>query len=95
MGKIILATVFALVSFGSLSSLTRDAMADGAPVVRYSKKIRHICLGPHCGPYAPCGVRCRIVCPDPYYCYPLYGAYGPYGGIAFWGAYTYAGWGYR
>jgi hypothetical protein len=29
-------------------------------------------------------------CPDGYSCYPLYGAYGPYGGKAFWGAYT--GW---
>jgi hypothetical protein len=69
-------------------------MAD-QPVVRHSKKIRHICLGPHCGPYGSCGVRCRIVCPDRYSCYPLYGAYGPYGGIAFWGAYSYTGWAYR
>jgi hypothetical protein len=94
MRKIILAmaAVFALVSSGSL---TPDARADEAPLVRHSKKIRHTCLGPYCGPYAPCGVRCRIVCPDPYYCYPLYGAYGPYGGMAFWGAYTYTGWGYR
>lgn len=30
-----------------------------------------------------------------YYCYPLYGAYGPYGGTSYWGAYTEAGWGYR
>ena len=29
-------------------------------------------------------------CPDGYSCYPLYGAYGPYGGRAYWGAYT--GW---
>lgn len=29
-------------------------------------------------------------CPGGYSCYPLYGAYGPYGGVAFWGAYT--GW---
>ena len=29
-------------------------------------------------------------CPDGYSCYPLYGAYGPYGGKAYWGAYT--GW---
>ena len=89
---IAMAAVFALVPSGSLMP---DAMADEGPVVHHSKKIRHICLGPHCGPYAPCGVRCRIVCPDPYYCPPLYGAYGPYGGIAFWGAYTYTGWGYR
>jgi hypothetical protein len=30
-----------------------------------------------------------------YYCYPLYGAYGPFGGTAYWGAYTDAGWDYR
>jgi hypothetical protein len=49
MRKIILAmaAVFALVSSGSL---TPDAMADEAPVVRHSKKIPHICPGPHCGP---------------------------------------------
>ena len=82
------ATVSALVSTGSLMP---EATADEAPVVHHSNKMRHICRGPNCGPYAPCGVRCRIVCPDRYYCYPLYGAYGPYGGTAFWGAYTYTG----
>jgi len=58
------ATVSALVSTGSL---TPEATADEAPVVRHSNKLRHICRGPHCGPYAPCGVRCRVVCPDRYY----------------------------
>jgi len=38
---------------------------------------------------------CRRVCPGRYSCSPLYGAYGPFGGTAFWGAYTGAGWGYR
>jgi hypothetical protein len=28
-------------------------------------------------------------CPDRVSCYPLYGAYGPYGGVAYWGAYSY------
>jgi hypothetical protein len=27
-------------------------------------------------------------CPDRYSCFSLYGAYGPYGGPAYWGAYT-------
>jgi len=31
-----------------------------------------------------------VGCPDGYSCYPLYGAYGPYGGKAYWAAYT--GW---
>lgn len=44
-----------------------------------------------------CGWRhhCRPVCPDGYSCSPLYGAYGPYGGVAYWDAYTGGGWGYR
>jgi hypothetical protein len=38
---------------------------------------------------------CRPICPDRYSCAPLYGAYGPYGGEGYWGAYTYVGWGLR
>jgi hypothetical protein len=34
--------------------------------------------------------RYYVGCPDGYSCYPLYGAYGPYGGKAYWAAYT--GW---
>lgn len=47
-----------------------------------------------CGP-AGCQVRrvCTRPCPDGYSCYPLYGAYGPYGGLAYWGSYTDVGWG--
>jgi len=33
-------------------------------------------------------------CPDRYSCSSLYGAYGPYGGAAYWSRYTYGGWGY-
>jgi hypothetical protein len=36
---------------------------------------------------------CWRNCPDGISCYPLYGAYGPYGGIGYWGAYTSTGWG--
>ena len=92
MRKIVLATA---AIFAVSSGLTPRVMASEAPIVRYSRNIRHICHGPHCGPHTPCGVRCRVVCPDRYSCYPLYGAYGPYGGMGFWGAYTYSGWGYR
>jgi hypothetical protein len=35
---------------------------------------------------------CSRACPDGYSCAPLYGAYGPYGGKAYWGAYTDSGW---
>jgi len=92
MRKIVLTTA---AIFAVSSGLAPRVMAGEAPIVRYSRNIRHICPGPHCGPYTPCGVRCHVVCPDRYSCYPLYGAYGPYGGIGFWGAYTYSGWGYR
>jgi hypothetical protein len=30
----------------------------------------------------------HLGCPDGYSCYPLYGAYGPYGGPAYWAAYS-------
>jgi hypothetical protein len=45
----------------------------------------------------PSGCRWhRRRCPDQLSCYPLYGAYGPYGGEAYWGAYAYAhGYDYR
>lgn len=38
---------------------------------------------------------CLRVCPGGYSCAPLYGAYGPYGGREYWGAYTFTGWGHR
>jgi hypothetical protein len=37
---------------------------------------------------------CAPVCPDGSSCTPLYGAYGPYGGEGYWGAYTDSGWRY-
>lgn len=47
-----------------------------------------------CGPDG-CRSRrvCGSPCPDGYSCYSLYGAYPPYGGTLYWGAYTDAGWG--
>jgi hypothetical protein len=43
-----------------------------------------------------CGWRrsCAPAC-DRYSCSALYGAFGPYGGAAYWSAYTYGGWSYR
>jgi hypothetical protein len=35
---------------------------------------------------------CPRECPDRYSCSSLYGAYGPYGGVAYWTAYTAPGW---
>jgi hypothetical protein len=55
---------------------------------------------PQCRGVGPCSPGClwhgcRPICPEGYSCYPLYGAYGPYGGIAYWDAYTGGGWEYR
>lgn len=33
-------------------------------------------------------------CPDRWSCASLYGAYGPWGGAAYWTRYTYGGWAY-
>ena len=68
--------------------------AEASPIVP-KKAVRKVCTGPHCGPYAPCEGRCRVMCPDGYSCGSLYGAYGPYGGAAYWGGYTLSGWGWR
>jgi hypothetical protein len=35
---------------------------------------------------------CTRPCPDGYSCSALYGAYGPYGGVSYWGGYTDSGW---
>jgi hypothetical protein len=83
-------TLAAMLALGSSGCLTQGALADEPPPVRHAKKA---CQGPHCGPYKPCGARCRVVCTDRYSCAPLYGAYGPYGGVGYWGGFTYAGWG--
>jgi hypothetical protein len=45
-----------------------------------------ICPGDLCGWKKVCF---RGGCPDRYSCAPLYGAYGPYGGAGYWGAYAY------
>jgi hypothetical protein len=49
-----------------------------------------------CGPSGCRRHRIAYRCPD-LSCYPLYGAYGPYGGAAYWGAYSWGAlsYGYR
>ena len=42
-----------------------------------------------CGPYGCEWRRRHYRCPDRLYCYPLYGAYGPYGGVGYWSTYSY------
>ena len=68
---------------------TQDALADGTAATRKIKKVRHVAPAVRCD---RCGVP--ITCPDAL-CASLYGAYGPYGGPAYWSRYTFDGWGYR
>jgi hypothetical protein len=82
------ATIFAVIS---CDCLTHETSADGMTAARHSKKARHV----HGCAQTGCVVHRRFRCPEYYPCHPLYGAYGPYGGQVFWGAYTEAGWGRR
>jgi hypothetical protein len=65
-----------------------------APAVHQGKSVRYVCHD-FSGSYAPCRGGCGVVCRGGYIFHPLYGAYGPYGGVGYWGAYTFSGWGYR
>jgi hypothetical protein len=76
-GKVICGAVAALAVFISMSG---DASADGM-------KVKH-----SAGKAVASASVMRPACPDPYSCSPLYGAYGPYGGAAYWTRYTYSGW---
>jgi hypothetical protein len=67
--------------------LSGDAVADGMMLKRHA---RQAAMYPSACRYG-CAVR-RPVCSDPYSCNSLYGAYGPYGGRAYWTRYTWAGW---
>jgi hypothetical protein len=65
------------IGFLALSGLATPnfAAATDLSVVRHS---RHVVAQ-----YRP------MACPDGYGCYPLYGAYGPYGGTAYWTSFSY------
>lgn len=63
-----------------LFSLSDNAFADGVNVKHRARTV------------VSQSTVVRPACPDPYSCAPLYGAYGPYGGAAYWTRYTYAGW---
>ncbi len=79
----------------SLPSYSADLGVEGpAASTRVAGVGRHCREVRRCGP-AGCQVRhvCWGGCTDRYSCYPLYGAYGPYGGSAYWGAFTETGWG--
>ena len=76
-GKVICVVAAAL---AVLFSMPGDASADGMTVKHHARKV-----------VAHTSVM-RPACPDPYSCSSLYGAYGPYGGAAYWSRYTYSGW---
>jgi hypothetical protein len=79
-------------------SLSVTARAADSETPRISRS-RVAAAGPYCQDLWRCGPGgcnwyhvCTRPCPDRYSCSPLYGAYGPYGGVGYWGAYTDSGW---
>jgi hypothetical protein len=92
-----LATTFVVMS-------TSGAMLAGAKAADLSAGYtpRTAALSRNCQDIVRCGPDgcntfhlCSRPCPDGTSCFPLYGAYGPYGGVGYWGAYTDSGWGYH
>ena len=63
---------------------TSDVMAAD---IQYNGRARAVVRSAGCEQRQNC-------CPDRYSCSSLYGAYGPFGGGAYWTRYTYGGWGY-
>jgi hypothetical protein len=86
-----------LLSAGTLPSLGADLSVSGPYVGKRVVGLDRTCRAVRrCGPDG-CHIRhvCWGGCTDRYSCYPLYGAYGPYGGTAYWSQFTASGWGYR
>lgn len=76
------AAILAISSFALL-------MASPGQAADLNVNKRHISRS-DCGPYGCRSHRITYGCPDGLSCYPLYGAYGPYGGAAYWGTYSYS-----
>jgi hypothetical protein len=93
---IALAIIAAAAFFGSDRSgaMTLAAPAGLDPAIEATQSLESVLYLCHrvrqCGP-AGCEWRrvCPRGCPDSVSCFPLYGAYGPWGGRAYWGAYSY------
>ena len=91
--------VAVLLAAGVLSGFASLAIAADAPAPMSTQTTKRLASAPSCRVVETCGPdgcfeRKICGCPDRYSCAPLYGAYGPYGGTGFWGAYTQSGWGY-
>ena len=63
MRKLIFFVLIAAVALATSNWVGPAARADGVPAVRH-KRVPQACTGLRCGPYAPCGARCRVSCPD-------------------------------
>ena len=83
--------IFVMVVLTSAVCGTLDASADGIAIKRPIKKVL---VYPATCVHSRCLVP-RVLCPDGYSCFSLYGGYGPYGGSLYWTRYTYAGWSHR
>ena len=97
MSKILFTTVAAMVAFATvITTIGANAADTGVRMSRRYAGPPQVCQNIwRCGP-AGCNWHhvCAPVCPDGSSCTPLYGAYGPYGGEGYWGAYTDSGWHY-
>lgn len=100
MSKILLTLAAAFMPVLASMSLSFDAKAADTDLPRVNRD-RIVTASPNCRDLWRCGPAgcdwhhvCARPCPDGYSCYPLYGAYGPYGGGAYWASYTYGGWVY-
>ena len=87
MRKVILSIV-TLAAMVSWDCATQRASGDGAQVA-HARKVHHAYQA-DCVAFDRCGAP--VGCPTRYYCYSLNGAYGPYGGHAYWTRFTYGGW---
>jgi hypothetical protein len=98
MSKTLSMVVAAIIAFAGLtmtiSAMAADTnIATGRRVAMSSGYCQDLW---RCGPGGCNWHRvCTRPCPDEFSCAPLYGAYGPYGGVGYWGGYTDVGWAYQ